>query len=157
MGIDLKSYETPMATNDHPELDDSGLLNHDDHSKYRMLIGCGQWAIILGHLDVMYAVQTMARFSHAPKQGHLNRMLRVFGYLKAYMKQGITYDEKEHQGPKFECTDVNWEEQYPGAREELPPDIPKPKGKPIQITCYVDADHAGDHATRRSVTELSFM
>jgi hypothetical protein len=154
MGIDLKSYETPMATNDHPELDDSGLLNHDDHSKYRMLIGCGQWAIILGHLDVMYAVQTMARFSHAPKQGHIDRMLRVFGYLKAYMKQGITYDEKEHQGPKFECTDVNWEEQYPGAREELPPDIPKPKGKPIQITCYVDADHAGDQATRRSVTGI---
>ena len=58
MGQKLKSYETPMATSDHPETDDSALLNHDDHSKYRMLIGCAQWAIILGRLDIMYAVQT---------------------------------------------------------------------------------------------------
>ena len=47
MGIVLKSYETPMATGDHPEIDDSGFLNSDEHSKYRMHIGCGQWPIKL--------------------------------------------------------------------------------------------------------------
>ena len=78
--VKLKSYETPMASDDHPEMDDSGLLNHDDHSRYRMLIGCGQWAVTLGRFDVMYATQTMARFSAAPKQEHMKRMLRVFGY-----------------------------------------------------------------------------
>jgi len=30
------------ASDDHPEIDDSGALNHDDHSRYCMLIGCGQ-------------------------------------------------------------------------------------------------------------------
>ena len=54
IGIGLKSYETPMATGDHPEIDDSGYLNNDEHSKYRMLIGCGQWAITLGRFDVMF-------------------------------------------------------------------------------------------------------
>jgi len=34
-----------MALDDHPETDDSGALNHDDHSRYQMLIGCGQWAV----------------------------------------------------------------------------------------------------------------
>jgi hypothetical protein len=48
LGMKLKIYDTPMAHDDHPKLDDSGLLNYDDHSKYRMLIGCGQWAITLG-------------------------------------------------------------------------------------------------------------
>ena len=31
-GSTLKSYETPMATSDHPETIDSGLLNNDEHS-----------------------------------------------------------------------------------------------------------------------------
>jgi len=61
-----------MASDDHPEIDGSGALNHDDqHSRYQMLIGCGQWAVTLGRFDVMYATQTMARFSAAPKQEHM--------------------------------------------------------------------------------------
>ena len=82
MDIVLKKYETPLATGDHLEIDDTGLLDSDGHSKYRMLIGCRQWPITLGRFDVMFAILTMARFSAAPKEGHLNRMLRVFGYLK---------------------------------------------------------------------------
>ena len=45
-----------------------------------------------------------------------------------------------------------WTEFYPDATEELPPDMPTPKGKPVLITWYVDADHAHDLVTRRSVT-----
>ena len=82
MDFKLKSYETPMAQDDHPKNDDSGILNHDEHVKYRMLIGCGQWAITLGCFDAMYSIQTMARFTAAPRQGHTQRMLRVFGYFK---------------------------------------------------------------------------
>ena len=33
-GIQLKRYETPMVSKNHPEMDDSG-------SRYCMLIGCG--------------------------------------------------------------------------------------------------------------------
>ena len=79
MNIVLKKYETPLATEDHPETGDTGLLDSDAHSKYRMLIGSGQWSITLGRFDVMFVIQTMARFSAAPKEGHLTRMLRVFG------------------------------------------------------------------------------
>jgi len=39
-GILLKSYETQMTNDDCPETDISGLLNHDDHSRYHMLIDC---------------------------------------------------------------------------------------------------------------------
>ena len=153
MGEKLKGYDMPMAFNDHPENDDSGLLNQDEHSRYRMLIGCGQWAITLGRFDVMFAIQTMARFTAAPKQGHLQRMLRIFGYLKHYSQYGIMIDTKEKLLPTtMENIEVNWEEQYPGAKEELPPDMPIPKGKSIMINVYVDADHAHDQDTRRSVT-----
>ena len=119
-----------------------------------MLIGCGQWSITLGRFDVMFAIQTMARFSAAPKEGHLTRMLRVFGYLKGYLRYGIIIDTSEKQVQGVEDVEVNWNEQYPGATEELPKDMPMPKGKEVKITTYVDADHAHDLITRRSVTGI---
>jgi hypothetical protein len=36
--------------------------------------------------------------------------------------------------------------------EELPPKMPKPLGNPVIMTCFVDANHAGDKVTRRSQT-----
>jgi hypothetical protein len=102
----------------------------------------------------MYAVQTMARFTAAPKQEHFNRMLRVFGYLKGHPKQGIMVDTRQRILPNIEDVEVNWQEQYPGAKEELPSDMPIPQGKSVCITAYVDADHAHDQITRRSVTGI---
>jgi len=143
-----------MATGDHPEMDDTGFLNNDEHSKYRMLIGCGQWAITLGRFDVMFSIQTMARFTAAPRQGHITRVLRIFGYMKAYAKYGIIIDVQERTISQTEDIKVNWEEQYPGAHEELPSNMPKPKGKPVNLVIYADADHAHDQLTRRSVTGI---
>ena len=36
---------------------------------------------------------------------------------------------------------------YPEAKEVIPPNAPKPLGKGVQMTCYMDADHAGDKLT----------
>ena len=152
MGKELKKYDSPMATNDHPELEDTQLLNPDNHSRYRMLIGCAQWAITLGRLDIMFAVQTMARFSASPQQAHMDRMLRLFGYLKYHPELGILIDPSPIKLPMLQDIKVNWEEQYPCSGEELPPSMPTPKGNPVQLTVYVDADHAHDRLTRRSVT-----
>jgi hypothetical protein len=41
---------------------------------------------------------------------------------------------------------------YGDVHEELPPHMPKPLGTPVKIHCFVDADHAGNLATRRSHT-----
>ena len=45
-------------------------------------------------------------------------------------------------------------ELYPDAVEERPPNAPKPRGRRVQIFCFVDADHAGDQVTRRSRTGI---
>ena len=41
---------------------------------------------------------------------------------------------------------------YVDAGEEIPPNAPKPRGKPAQVNCFVDYDHAGDISTRQSQT-----
>ena len=43
-------------------------------------------------------------------------------------------------------------EFYPDAKDNLPHDIPEPLGRGVNISCFVDADHAGNKITRRSHT-----
>jgi len=96
----------------------------------------------------------MARFTAAPKAGHMQRMLRVFGYLKGYLKYGILVDPTERVIAEVQELMRDWDEYYPGAKEELPKDMPIPKGKKVTLSTYVDADHAHEQLTRRSVTGI---
>lgn len=61
----------------------------------------------------------------------------------------------------FDTKDYDqWREFYPDAREEIPhiSELPTPKGAPVRMTVYKDADHAHDMLTRRSVSGiLMFM
>jgi hypothetical protein len=43
-------------------------------------------------------------------------------------------------------------EFYPDASEEIPKDLPPEKGPRVRMTVCVDADHAHDLFTRRSIT-----
>jgi hypothetical protein len=91
----------------------------------------------------------------APREGHLEAMKRVFGYLKKFQKGKIVIDSSYRDNSKFKFTEHdNWKELYPDAVEELPHNMPSPFGKKARITCYVDADHAHDTVTRRSVTAI---
>jgi hypothetical protein len=47
----------------------------------------------------------------------------------------------------------DWSESIHGeVEEEIPPTAPKLLGNPVIMTCFVDANHAGDKITRRSQT-----
>ncbi|CAB9520597.1 hypothetical protein SEMRO_1118_G243120.1 [Seminavis robusta] len=58
--ITLKNYGSPMEPEDHPELDESPYLDSTRVTQYQMLVGCGQWAVTLGRIDIQYTVNTMA-------------------------------------------------------------------------------------------------
>ena len=45
-----------------------------------------------------------------------------------------------------------FKEQYCDAEEEIPINAPKPRGRCVQITAYVDASHAANKLTRWSHT-----
>ena len=48
-------------------------------------------------------------------------------------------------GNKFQA--VDWKDFYPEASEPIPPNVPEPCGKRVQLNCFVDADHAGNQIT----------
>jgi hypothetical protein len=132
---------SPLEKNDHPELDISTLLDNDGISKYQSLIGVLQWAITLGRFDVATAVMTMSGFRVAPRQGHLERVQRICGYLSK-MRQGflrIRTEEPDYSDLPNQSYD--WERSvYGEVHEQIQRDAPKPLGKRVILTTYVDAN-----------------
>ena len=47
-----------------------------------------------------------------------------------------------------------WQDFYPDAEELMPRNMPEPLGKSVRIRTYVDANHAGNLANRRSHTGI---
>ena len=64
-----------------------------------MLIGSLNWVVTLGRVDVMFAPIILARYSHAPRKGHLKTVLRAFGYLKNHAKGCIHFDTSFKEKP----------------------------------------------------------
>jgi hypothetical protein len=82
-------------------------------------------------------------------------MKRVFNYLKKFPKWKIIIDSSYEDNSKFISKDhYGWKEFYPNASEEMPDEMPTPFRKKVQITCYVDADHAHDTVTHQSVSAI---
>ena len=92
IGKTFPTFNTPMAEGAHPEIVDSPILDAMDHAKYRSLVGCANWLLTLGRFDIAYATNSFSRFNMQPRQGHLNGMVRVFGYLKKFPKGKIMID-----------------------------------------------------------------
>jgi len=61
-------------------------------------------------------------------------------------------DPLPHDWSEIEWANADWSEFYPDAKEELPANMPEPRGKPVQINLFVDAAHATCLASRRSTT-----
>ena len=142
----------PLEHGDHPELDDSELLDEDGIQIYQSLIGSLQWSISLGQFDIQCAVMTMSRFRAAPRKGHLERVKRIYSYLLKFKDSKIRFRTHEPDYSDIQHVKQDWESVYGEIKEQLPSNAPKPLGKPVVLTHYVDANLMHDVLTGRSVT-----
>ena len=152
----------PMVSGDHPEMDESEVLGDEDHRKFQMLIGIMNWVVTIGRLDIAFATMSLSRFSACPRRGHLDRALKVFGYLKKRPNRRICVDSRDPilQGFEKELSKDYSKilgEEYPESTEEIDSNLPEALIDEISITTFVDSDHAHDKITRRSVTGLIIL
>ena len=154
-GSKPREYTSPLEKGDHPEIDSSELLDIDGIKKYQTMIGCLQWAVSLGRFDVQTATMTMSRFRVAPRHGHLDRLKRIYGYLRKFPNAAIRVrvakpDFKDLPEQEFEwCQSV-----YGNVKELLPTDAPRPLGNSVTTVTYTDANLYHDILTGRSVTGI---
>jgi hypothetical protein len=95
-----------------------------------------------------------------PREGHLKAIKRILSYLEAFPKGRVIIDTSYLDHSMYPVEDhshSNWMEFYPDASEEIPKDLPPGKGPRTRITVYVDAYHAHDLVTRRSITGILIM
>lgn len=108
--------------------------------------------VALGRIDVMYAVNVLSRCRPAPRRGHLERVKRIYAFLKQYHKTAIKFNTEMPDYERLTVVEGNWGAQHHPCREDIPSNAPTPRGKPVMITTFVDANLMADITTGRSQT-----
>jgi hypothetical protein len=78
-----------MSEGYHPEIDDTSMCIEENSAKYRSIIGCCTWIIVLEKFDIVYATRAMSRFNMSPREGYLKAAKRILTYLKTSPKRRI--------------------------------------------------------------------
>ena len=145
----------PLEGGDHPEHDTSELCDEHQTKQFQTLIGQLQWLISLGCFDIAVHVMSLSRFRAQPRKGHLDRAKRIVGYLLFLPDGAIRFITGEPDFSSLKDQEYDWTRSvYSGACEQIPHDIPKPLGKHVQTTHYVDANLHHDLATGKAVTAV---
>lgn len=155
--------DTPFSSSDYrPELDSSEYLNDELMTVYQNLIGMLRWLCELGRVDIIHETTLLSQYMVQPRLGHMTQALNIFKYLKINDVKGwMIFDPydfdidwrsfRDDESPPLERATA-MRNLYPDVIDEIPPNQPEPLGNPVNISCFVDADHAGNRVTRRSHT-----
>ena len=156
----LKSTaRNPFPSGYKPELDVTPELNDELGSRFLQLIGILRWWAIaeLGRLDIFVEVSQLLQHQETlPRRGHRDTLYHIFAYLKKHENGArIVFDPKlPDNDERVFNSNADWRDFYGDIAEELPLNMPEPKGKSVMISCFVEANHAGNVITRRSHTGI---
>ena len=92
------------------------------------------------------AVSTMGSFRIEPKQGHLERLTRIFGHLKNYKDLSVKFRTDELDYGEYKEQKYDWYYVYQDLKEQVPKDMPLPKGKRVIMSSFVDASLQAFHS-----------
>ena len=95
------------------------------------------------------------RIRAQPRKGHLDRAKRIVGYPLFLPDSTIRFRTGEPDFSSLKDQEYDWTiSVYSGALEQIPHDTPKPLGKHVQTTHYVDASLHHDIGTGKAVTAV---
>ena len=80
---DMK-HRSPLQKGDHPKLDTTPFLDEEGKEIYQSLIECDQCNIYIRRLNTQSAMMLMSHDRSAPREGHLERVKRIYGYLRRF-------------------------------------------------------------------------
>ena len=147
--------ETPLRTTYRPELDTTPELAPIEAAYYMSLVGILRWIVELGRVDICLECSMMSSHLALPREGHLQQVLQMFAYLKKYHNTEMVFDPSDPVVDESSFEKRDWTSSEFGhlqGVEQMPTNMPEPRGTGFTIRAKVDADHAGDTVTRRSRT-----
>ena len=155
---------TPFKNPDYrPELDASDICDDEKITLFQNLIGMLRWTCELGRIDILHETSILSQYLAQPRIGHLQEAINIFYYLKHHDRSWMVMDPRRFDvewiprkdGESHPCDRAQaMKELYPDSEDQLPYNMPQPRGNPVDISVFVDADHAGNRVTRRSHTGI---
>lgn len=73
-----------------------------------------------------------------PRQGHVEQVIHMFGYLKVHKKLRLLFDSDRPQ-ISFSMKSYDWFNFYRDTKEAIPPNMPEGRELPMSISVFVDA------------------
>ena len=155
-GRNLKSTaKTPFPSSTYrPETDTSDECDDKMASRYSQLIGVLRWSVDFGRIDIYTETALLSQHLALPRVGHLEAVYHIFAYLGKHERSSIIFDPTDPLPHTPTQAKVDWLPFYGDITEELPPKMPEPLGRPVNIYTFVDANHAGNVVTQRSHTGI---
>ena len=154
-GVSLpKRCRGPIKNNYRPEVDVSDCLSTEDAGYYQSLIGILRWMVELGRVDICCEVSMLSSHLAMPREGHLDQVFHMFGYLKSHHNAEMVFDPSEPVIDQEVFARQDWSTSEFGLQleEVLPGNMPEQRGMGFTMRAFVDADHATDSMTRKSRT-----
>ena len=122
-------------------------------AKYLTMAGQLQLLVTLGRFDIHDQVATMSRFRAAPRQGHMDRLNRIYSYAIRTKDYAIRFRTDQLDNYFLPDQDFDWTYSvYGNVQEILPDDMPDPLGKAVITMTTMDANLNHCLATGKSLT-----
>jgi hypothetical protein len=106
----------------------------------------------LGRRDIATEVSMLSSYLACPRGGHLENALHIMGYLRLKHNSRLIFDPTYPDIDLTAFPSFDWTEFYGNVEKAIPPDMPPPLGKDVDLCMMVDSDHAGEKRTQRSRT-----
>ena len=117
------------------------------------MVGQLQWLVTLGRFDLHAQVATMSRIRAAPRQGHMDRLKRIYSYAIRTRDFVIGFRTDQSDYSFLPDQDFDWTYSvYGDVHKLLPDDMPKPLGEAVVTTTAMDANLNHSLATGKSLT-----
>jgi hypothetical protein len=106
----------------------------------------------LGSIDIITEFSMFFTYLCLPLEGHLDAVFRVFAYLAMHHNSRVVFYRTDPSVDMGAFINNDWKSMYGDVKDMIPPDVPVPCGKEVDLRLFVDSDHAGDQLTRPSRT-----
>ena len=144
--------KTPIIYGYRPETDTSSELKYEVMTQYKEMVRVLIWAVNLGQVDIFLETSLMSTYLSLPFRGNLEQISNKLGYLKVNSKINIFFYPEHPTIDERSFSAHDWYDFYRYAKEAIPADALTPRANVVSTQCFVDMDHAGNRAARRSQT-----
>ena len=103
-------------------------------------------------MDILLETAILSKHLASPREGHLEQVLKIVGYLKRRKKLRLLFYSGYQTTNEKLFNKYDWFDLYRYVEESITPNMSEARGHGVVVTCFVDANHGGNLKYQKSQT-----